>query len=43
MGDDIGFNPIRIDRGGEHSMIVGSDGQMLEIDSQNEKWNKGAM
>ena len=43
MVDDIGFNPIRIDRGGEHSMIVGSDGQMLEIDSQNEQVNEGAM
>ena len=43
MVSDIGFNPIRIDRGEERSLIVGSDGQMLEIDSQIEQVSKGAM
>ena len=37
------FNPVRIDRGREHSMIVGSDGQMLEIDNQKEQVRESAM
>ena len=43
MVSDIGFNPIRIDRGEEHSLIVGSDGEMLEIDSQKEQVSEGVM
>ena len=37
MVHNVGFNPVRIDKGEEHSLIVGSDGQMLEIDNQNER------
>jgi len=43
MVSDIGFNPVRIDRGEGYSLIVGSDGQMLEIDNQKEQVSEGAM
>ena len=29
MVSDVEFNPVRIDGGEGHSLIVGSDGQML--------------
>ena len=43
MVSDIGFNPVRIDRGERHSLIVGSDGQMLEMDNHKEQVSEGAM
>ena len=43
MVSDVEFNPVRIDRGERHSLIVGSDGQMLEIDNQKEQASEEAM
>ncbi len=43
MVGDVGFNPVRIDRGGGCSLIVGSDGQILEIDNQKVQATEGAM
>ncbi len=43
MVSDVGFNPVRIDRGADHSLIVGSDGQMLEIDHHKEQFSEGIM
>ena len=43
MVSDIGFNPVRIDRGEGYSLIVGSDGQMLEMDNHKGQVSEGAM
>lgn len=43
MVSDIGFNPVRIDRGERHSLIVGSDGQMLEMDNHKGQVSERAM
>ena len=43
MVSDIGFNPVRIDKGEEHSLIVGSDGQMLKMDNHKGQVSEGAM
>ena len=43
MVSSIGFNPVRIDRGEGHSLIVGSDGQMLEMDNHKGQVSEGAM
>lgn len=43
MVSDVGFNPVRIDGEGGHCLIVGSDGQMLEIDHNNGQVSEGVM
>ena len=35
MVDDIGFSPIRIDKGSSYSLVIGSDGETLKVTSDD--------
>ena len=35
MVDDIGFSPIRIDKGSSYSLVIGSDGGALKVTSDD--------